>query len=198
MKVFTFHTGGKYKASANALKESVESIGLECVVIERPDLGSWWKNCNQKCEVVLDALNTYGDEPIIWNDSDTRYLVYPELFDAIEEDFAAYYMTPSICIGGTLFFNGKTKAKRYVEAWVKNVQQNPTLEDDSINFRRALQSIKPQSIHHLPPSYCWNEKCMRSGFPHAKPVIAHEYQGAHDYPVITLEDDKVVPPSRRA
>jgi len=188
VRCFTFHTGGKYAANAEALKASAEAVGLECVVYERPDLGSWWKNCNQKCEVVYEALKRFGDEPIIWNDSDTRYVSYPKLFESIEEDFAAYYMTPAVSIGGTMFFNGASKALRYVDAWRNNVQANPENEDDSINFRRALQAIRPRSIFHLPPAYCWNEKTMRAGFPGTIPVIEHSYIGAHDYPVILAKD----------
>lgn len=187
MKVITFHTGGKYLEQATALKASAEKVGLECIVYERPNAGSWWQNCNQKCEVIREALEKYPDEPVIWNDADTRYVSYPKLFDGLEADYAAFYINPQVSIGGTMFFNGK-KAIRYVDAWVKNVRENPTLEDDSINLRRALQRITYPSIFHLPPAYCWYEKTMRPAFPHAIPVIEHHYFGKRDYPVYEVTD----------
>ena len=187
MKVITFQTGGKYLEQAQALKASAEKVGLELVMYERPNLGSWWSNCNQKCEVILEALRTYPNEPVIWNDCDTRYLSYPKLFDTIDTDYAAFYMNTKVSIGGTMFFNGK-KALRYVEAWAKNVRENPTLEDDSINLRRALQKITYPSIFHLPPSYCWYEKSMRPEFPHTVPVIEHHCIGKRDYPVMDVKD----------
>jgi hypothetical protein len=187
MKFLTFNTGGQYKEQAEALRASAEKFGIEFIVIDRPDHGTWWQNCNQKCEVILDALKTYGDEPVIWNDSDTRYRSYPKLFETLDYDYAAYYMDPQVSIGGTMFFNGK-RALRYVEAWVKNVRENPTLEDDSINLRRAIQRVSYPSIFHLPPAYCWNELTMRATFPHTLPVIEHEYFGERDYPVMEAKD----------
>jgi hypothetical protein len=169
------------------MKASAEKVGLSCVLFERPDAGAWWQNCNQKSEVILGALDSCGDEKIIWNDADTRYISYPKLFDTIDADYAAFYMNPQVSIGGTMLFNGK-KAIRYVEAWVKNVRENPTLEDDSINLRRALQKIAYPSIFHLPPAYCWFEPTMRPAFPHTIPVIEHKYVGKRDYPVYEVND----------
>jgi hypothetical protein len=186
MKVITFHTGGKYLEKALTLKASAEKVGLDFVMYEREYPGTWWQACNMKCEVILEALETYN-EPIIWNDSDTRYISYPKLFETIDADYGAFYINPNLSIGGTMFFNGK-KAIRYVEAWVANVRQNPILEDDSINLKRAIQSIPYPSIFHLPPAYCWNEKTMRTSFPHTIPVIEHYYGGARDYPIGELRD----------
>jgi hypothetical protein len=186
LKVITFYTSEKYKLQAEALRQSAESVGLECIAISRPDLGSWWLNANQKSQVVLECLEKYGDEPILWQDADTRFLRYPILLDSLDADMAAFFHSPTVPIGGTLWFNGKRRAMRYVATWAKTVADNPTREDDSINFREALSSIKNPNIQHLPPAYCWNEDSMRASFPTADPVITHSFIGAHDYPIMEL------------
>jgi hypothetical protein len=190
VKVITFVTDASYRARAEGLKASAESFGLECQIIERPDKGTWWDNCNQKCEVILEALQK--DEPIVWNDSDTRYVQKPVLFDQIGAyDLAAVFLNGNNHpFGGTIWFNGK-RALPYVEAWAKNVRRFPTHEDDSINFRVALQRIRPKNIFYLPPSYCWREYDMRSALPHTQPVIVHTTSGTHNYPVTRLSDEAI-------
>lgn len=184
MIVISFYTNEKYKLQAEEMKASAVAVGLRCELIERPDRGSWWKNCNQKSEVILEALDKYGNEPILWQDADTRFRKYPELLDQIDADMAAFFYSPRIPIGGTLWFNGQ-KARKYVEAWAKMVRENPTREDDSINFRDALASVKNSRIEHLPPAYCWNEKTFRGCYPGVTdPVIVHNYAGLHDYPIM--------------
>ena len=182
MIVVSFYTSEKYQKNAEALKASAEGVGLKCVISPRPDLGSWWANCNQKSEFVLECIDKYN-EPILWQDADTRFLGYPALLDSIDADMAAFFYNPTVPIGGTLWFNGK-RGRRYAEAWAKIVADNPTREDDSINFRQALRSVPKASIYHLPPSYCWNEGHMRPSYPTAEPIIIHGYVGAHDYPVM--------------
>ena len=183
MIVISFYTSEKYRLHAQAMRESAESVGLKCEITQKPDLGSWWMNANQKSAFVLECLEKYGDEKLLWQDADTRFLKYPILLDSLEHDMAAFFFSPRVPIGGTIWFNGH-KAKRYVAAWAKMVQENPTREDDSINFRDALSSVKNSSIQHLPPSYCWNEKSMRASYPGAQPIIIHGYAGDHDYPVM--------------
>ena len=182
MKVISFYTNEKYRQQAQELKRSAEALGMECILFERPDLGTWWQNCNQKSQVVLKALQEFAGEAVLWCDADARILKYPKLLLELEADMAAFFSTTSIPIGGTLWFNG-AKALRYAEAWADTVEKHPEREDDSINFREALQNIKQPNIHHLPPSYCWNEPTMRNAYPGVKePVIIHSYVGKHDYP----------------
>jgi hypothetical protein len=177
---------------AQGLKSSAEAFGMECVLMDRPDLGSWHLNCNQKCEVILEALHTYGDEPLVWNDADCRYVQKPTLFDEIGNyDLAAVFLNGNHHpFGGTLWFNGK-RALPYVEAWAKNVRRFPDHEDDSINFRVALQRIRPRHTYHLPPAFCWREGDMRSALPYSKPVVIHTTSGAHTYPVTRLSDEEI-------
>ena len=192
LKVITFVTDDRYKAMAFGLKASAESFGLECSILERADTGSWYKNCNLKCEVILEALENGGDEPIIWNDADCRYVGKPALFNELNSyDLAAVFLNGDHHpFGGTLWFNGK-RALPYVKAWAANVRRFPEHEEDSINFRTALRRIRPRNIYHLPPAYCWREYDMKSALPTVQPVIIHTTSGTHNYPVTRLGDDDI-------
>ena len=82
------------------------------------------------------------------------------------------------------WFGGKSRALRYVKAWADIVSANPSREDDSINFREALASIRNSNIKRLPPAYCWHEATMRSAYPGVtEPIIQHLSIGAHNYPI---------------
>ena len=192
MRIITFYTDDSYKLKAEGLKASAESFGLECVLLQKPDLGEWWSNCNQKCEVIREALETYGDEPLIWNDADCRYVRKPILFDALQDyDLAAVFLNAnSHPFGGTLWFNGR-RALPYVNAWCANVKRYPTHEDDSTNFRMALHQTRPKNLYHLPPEYCWREYDFRAAVPGGNPVIVHTTDGTHDYPVTHLSQEEV-------
>jgi hypothetical protein len=180
--VISFYTGPTYKVGAEAMAASAERVGLRVKLYARPDLGSWWKNCNQKCQVVKEALQEFGGEPVLYQDADTRFVAYPRELDGLDSDFAAYFLVPGIPSGGTLWFNGR-RAIPIVDAWVNRVSVRPEHEDDSQNFRDALRSVLGLRIQHLPPAYNWHEASMRRSFPGATPVIEHLFLGAHDYPV---------------
>jgi hypothetical protein len=186
MIVVGFYTSEKYRLQAEDMKRSAESVGLKCEITQKPDHGSWWLNCNQKSAFLVECLEKYGNEPVLYQDADTRFLKYPILLDSLDADMAAFFYSPRVPIGGTLWFNGKTRAMRYVSRWARIVADHPTREDDSINFREALSSMSNARIQHLPPAYCWNEGSMRGSFPTADPVITHSFIGAHDYPVMKL------------
>jgi hypothetical protein len=193
MIVVSFYTNEKYRLHAEAMKASAEAVGLKCEITAKPDRGSWYLNCNQKSSFVLECLEKYGNEPVLWQDADTRFLSYPKLLDTLDADMAAFFYSPRVPIGGTLWFNGQ-RAKRYVQTWAKVVSDNHTREDDSINFRDALASIKNPRIQHLPPAYCWNEKSFRGSFPGVtEPVIVHGYAGEHDYPIMQADEPSPSP-----
>src|SRR6185369_3878198 len=117
MQVIGFYTGEKYRAEAEAMKASAEAVGLKCDLTEKPDLGTWWKNCNQKSAFILECLEKYGDEPILYQDADTRFVRFPKLLQNLNSDFAAFFNSPTVPIGATLWFGGKNRALRYVKAW---------------------------------------------------------------------------------
>ncbi len=184
MRVISYYTNEFYRDQALALASSAEAVGLSVTLYAEPHADAWWKNTNRKCEVVRKALLEAGDEPVLFQDADTRFLAYPELLYHVDADFALFFITPSkqgVPSGGTLWFNGR-RALPLVEEWCRNVRARPHLDDDAFNLKGAIQTIRP-SIYHLPPAYNWDEASMRTLYPGAVPVIQHYFVGEHDYPV---------------
>lgn len=182
IRVFTFYTSDLYKEQAEKMAATAEFVGLETKLIARPHLDTWWKNVNQKCQVVLEMLEKYPDDQLVWTDADCRYLSYPTLFRELGDyHMAMFYANTSYFSSGVMWLNGR-KALPYVQRWVENVEAHPEYEDDINNLRAAVLDEPRRQIYHLPPSYCWTAWDMKSKFPKAKPVIVHTTVGAHDYP----------------
>lgn len=184
MRVISYYTNDEYKRQAELMAETAVLVGLSPILYAMPDEGVWWKNTNQKCEVVRKALLEKPDEPVLFQDADTRFLQYPALLRSVDADFAVYFIVagkPGVPSGGTMWFNGR-RALPLVEEWCRNVKKNPERDDDAFSLRGALQTVRP-SVYHLPPAYNWDEESMRIKFPGADPVILHLYVGKHDYPI---------------
>lgn len=183
LRVFSMHTNDLYKEQAEQMAASARFYGLATELFERPDLGSWWQNCNQKSQLVLEMITKYPDEISVWVDADCRFVDKPNLFYEIGDfDIAMFFANQTYFSSAVLWLNGK-RALPYVEGWCDNVEANPTLEDDMHNFRASVQEQTHRGVFHLPPAYCWAKREMRSKFPGAKPVIVHAMVGTHNYPV---------------
>lgn len=69
--IITFCTPD-YKEEANALQQSARRHGYTVEVIEKPEQGSWEKNCAMKAEVVRDALKRH--KHVLFLDADARIM----------------------------------------------------------------------------------------------------------------------------
>ena len=183
IKVISFYTNDLYRQCAERMRASAEALGLEVDLLERPDLGTWWQNCNQKAEVIKGAVLKYPDDQVFWTDADAVYYQYPTLIPTLTHcDIALYMINRHHPHSGVMLCNGK-KALPYLDKWIEFTAKNPQAENDAFNLRAAIQSIPNRNVGHLPPAYVWIERQYRHRFPHAKPVLFHSYVGAHDYPI---------------
>ena len=136
LRVFSFYTSELYKENAETMAVSARFFGLDVELIERPDLGTWWQNCNQKCLVVLSMIQKYPDDQLVWTDADCRYLAYPNLFQRLTDyDLAMFHINNTHPHSGVMLLNGK-KALPYVEAWIKFVANAPTM-DSNVSIPRS-------------------------------------------------------------
>lgn len=184
MKVISFYTNEFYLLQARAMKASAEAVGLQPVYLyRRAPADTWWQGCNYKARLVLEAIESFGSEPVLFLDADTRVRSYPKLLDTLppQADFASHFFNPGGPSGGVIWFNGR-RALPLVKEWVRRVELYPQKDDDNINFRNALKETKPR-IYLLPPAYNWAEKIMRQSYPSVVPVIEHLMEGEHLYPV---------------
>lgn len=180
MIVVAYYTNRRYQTLAARLGESARDLGLRFAAVERPDLGSWAANVNQKPGVVARALD-HHQEDVLYIDADATILRPPvELARVGARPGAAHYPEPGKPAGGTMFFRRSPEARRLVDLWQKNVDRSPGRSDDFVNLAGALRTLGVK-LAHLPPAYCWHEASMRPRYPGAAPVIVHQCVGEHSY-----------------
>ncbi len=74
--VVTMVTDPTYTTWANKLMESCSTLGLGCMVIRRPDRGTWVENVAQKPSVIHYVLQRIDDDmPVLWIDADAGVLL---------------------------------------------------------------------------------------------------------------------------
>jgi hypothetical protein len=183
IRVFSMYTSDLYKEQAEKMAATAQFYGLQTKLIARPHLETWWQNVNQKSQVVLEMIEKYPDDYLVWTDADCRYVGDPVLFRKLGDyDLAMFHATTNYFSSAVLWLNGK-RALPYVARWAENVANHPEYEDDIYNLRAAIMAERNRKVYHLPPAYCWDPREMKSMFPKAQPVIIHAPVGVHDYPV---------------
>lgn len=176
--VCTYWTDARYHVAAKAMLFSAEVFGFRAIGYERPDLGSWTKNVNQKPDVIAEAIGKHPGESILYVDADARFVGVPDLVTGTHRNLAAYFRAPGSPCGGTLLFRDGEESRRVLSDWAERIAARPDLADDRVHLRDAFVGHR---VFILPPSYCWHEKTMRPRFPTATPVISHDCIGKHDY-----------------
>jgi len=183
--VVTYYTNDAYKALADRMLASAKAVGLPTkgYYIENPE-GTWRAGDCRKPAVVLRALkeNPYVD--VLFVDADCRFLSYPHLIagDQHDKDIALYFETSNLPASTVMWFRAGTGI-RYAERWVEEMKLTPDTPNDMFALNRTTRDLKPRSIFHMIPAYCWTEQWMRPRFGGVKPVIEHFAVGAHDFPV---------------
>jgi hypothetical protein len=151
--VISYYTD-EYKPNAEALKQTVEDVGLDTVHIEhRESLDSWEKNCQQKANYILDKLNEL-DADVLWVDADARFQHYPTLLDNLptDTDIAVNYRDGRL-ISATVYFKNTPKVKQVVKEWVD--MQQDTYDWDQKILEALLENKRTDVVvYKLPPEYC--------------------------------------------
>jgi hypothetical protein len=175
VKVVCFHTpNGIYPEMAQRLKQSCEHNHILVEVDQRNDLGSWVKNCAQKANYILEKVKqTNINSCVVWLDSDSRVVKYPELFLNIKEDFAIrakpgpktikpvgretihlpkkWTGEPAWFESGTIFFRHTNTIIDMLELWIKLGEHNNRW--DQWTLQEAWAEVQPPTLW-LPRSYC--------------------------------------------
>lgn len=181
---FCYHTPN-YAPEVAGLAESLRFFELDHIIIERPDTGSWVRNCAQKADVILEMVERHPDRPLVWLDADARVIRAPLLFGELTCDFAAHWLGGHTLVSATLYFGPSPAARNLVRDWVELMHQRPDEWD-----QKTLQSLvghrQDLRVAHLPPEYCWIEgknPIDRLSFGHygeREPVIV-QWQASRKY-----------------
>lgn len=145
-----------YEAEA---QELIKSLGdRPHAVYERPNLGEWTRNTQQKAEVLQDALLDFPDDNIVWLDADARLVGDPVLFNELEGgdcDVAhgwLDYKGVSEVLSGTLWLRNTVPVLEMVGMWVHFNRQG--VRPDQHTLARAIAKSHKVESTRLPPEYC--------------------------------------------
>ena len=175
----SFYTNDYYKEQMKILNLSCKKFEIPLVITEVEDKGSWVKNCAFKSYYIYEMLMTLKTD-VLWLDSDSCIMKYPELFDHIKEDFAIRAepghktkkpigreqislpsnwpesLSPRWFNSGTIFFKNTDKSKEMCRRWLQLSSKNET-DWDQWTLQQAWCDTQP-STYWLPREYCQIKK----------------------------------------
>ena len=176
ISMFTRNT--PYEKEVEHLRQSLETFDLPHTIYPIDSKGSWEKNCQQKANCLLQALESYSSN-IVWVDADAIINQPPVLFDQLQCDLAFYrFFLDRRVRSGTLFLRNQAITKKFVKSWIKLNDSNSEL--DQVNLQTVWEKSfkKSLKVKILPQSYCKIfDKYMLEG---AEPVITH-YQASRRF-----------------
>ena len=194
--VVSYHCGGEYKAEAQRLVESLKAScpGLEYLIVELPDRGSWRANVFAKAEVILGVRRSMPFTDILFVDADT--VIHEDPFPALEDDeqlgdcdIAVHHFQGRECCSGTVWMPwntlrtglGDSLLKRWIELNEQATDSNTPIRQPQTLLAQALgEAAGELEIGELPASHCYIFDLSKQAYPNAKPVIEH-LQASRDY-----------------
>lgn len=143
-----------YLREAFELQRSLELHGLEHCIQQVPDLKSWGRNTNHKPQFLLQMHHRFPKRPLVWLDADARVRRFPALFAAfatssVQLAYHTWKRGDKPC-SGTVFLGPGEWRSPYLQNWIKECTEHPTLTDQ-VCMARAY----PYPPVNLPEEYCW-------------------------------------------
>ena len=161
--ITSFYTEGTgYEQEADRLRKSLEALDdVEWFIDSVPNLGSWEKNASYKANFMRDMLDKF-QRPVVWVDADAVVHSYPALFDEIEADIAAHYLTWNefgrVMEGGlrsgTLYLEPTEATNKLIKQWLENNQLKPNVSFPQSNLHDAVEQTPELRVYKLPREYC--------------------------------------------
>jgi hypothetical protein len=187
----TFYTNDYYLEQTKILGVSCKKYEVPLIVTKADDRGSWVKNCAYKAYYIYDMLMTIKTD-VVWLDSDSQIVKYPELFGSIKEDFAVRAepgkktkkpvgreqislpdnwptdIDPCWFNSGTIFLRKCNKIMDLCNEWLK-LKDEWKRSWDQWTLQQAWCNIKPET-EWFPREYCQINKLHGMN----KAVILHD------------------------
>lgn len=138
--VVSFFTS-EYLDHALRLISSLDNLNIPRDVHGVMSKGSWIANVGYKAEFCRDKLKEHN-MPIVWIDCDAEVMRYPDLFNAIKDeyDIGVFYRNrarrPNELLSGTVYFNNTEGSRKILDAWVESCVSHPETWD-----QRCLQEV---------------------------------------------------------
>jgi hypothetical protein len=150
--VCSFYTATwEYPRHAARLRDECDALGLQHVIVERPDTGSYLGNCRIKPYFLLECFDEL-QQPLLWIDVDGSIYKRPEALS-----FAVDFMARPMPKGrvrqwhvGTLFFNATSGARALLAAWIDCLGRG---SDEAALDKLWRSGAWPASFAELPETY---------------------------------------------
>lgn len=185
-----------YKPHADALRTSLNKLGLTHSIRKYKCRGSWLANCHYIPIFCLKMMEEYPDEPLCYLDADATVEREPLLLHAILDmgvDFACHWLLGKELLNGTMLLAPTEKCKTLMQLWIQEDRANPSKWEQKIlqeNFDTWAERLKLE-WYDLPPTYCRifdhkkqmkvqygvddpeNDKYREAVYAHMSPCIMH-------------------------
>jgi FkbM family methyltransferase len=177
--VVSFYTEGNgYDVHAARLRESLDRVGVPHSIEPVEDAISWERVCAYKPQFVLRKWREF-DVPVVWLDADAVVEQSPDLFAAVDADFAAHRWTWEVgqehlgheMASGTLYFGKTALAEKLLERWTFRSAADPDTWDQK-HLESAwcdISSLYPLRTAWLPRPYLQ----INGGLELAPSVVRH-------------------------
>ena len=147
-----------YHENALRLKESIERFSINFHIREVKDRGYWEANTRIKPEFLLECLERFPEQNILYIDTDACIKNELSFFDTIQEDICIYdtQLAPGMShqyLASTIFLKNTPNTKELVRQWIANQTGGITMVDQDSLDKAMLQMKGPISIKPLPEGY---------------------------------------------
>lgn len=177
-RVVGFYTmNSPYGPEALRMAHSAHRFGLRAHLEEVPNQGSWSANTSYKPSFLLDMLNKFSGEPLLYLDADARIVRYPKGLDSPPEgkEIGVHYRKDVELLSGTVWLSGSPACRELVREWARNCQEDKRWD------QKVLQDVlkeKQDAVWRLPPEFTCIFDLMKDDTD--APVILH-YQASRKF-----------------
>ena len=168
-----------YEAHAERLKASLIKYGIPHHIKPIDNLGNWHLNTAHKPTFLLEMMERFPQQSIVYVDCDAIFSQYPVLFDVLDCNVAAHWFdrTQHIkssakgfeLLSGTIFFKNVEDVRNLVRRWEEKCSKSPYIWD-----QKHLEALVGEDFFPLPSEYC---KIFDTMHRVEEPVITH-YQAS--------------------
>lgn len=146
---------------ADNLSRSAKTVGMPLEIVDV------LTGRLSKPGIILDMMNRYPTDKVLWVDPDTTFHRPPVKLQGIGDE-VAYRLSGSAAADPVVLVG--VRGRRVVEAWREQDQLFPR-ELSGKNLADAVRTIRGTRVTYLDPAYCWHNRTMRKRFPTVQPVI---------------------------
>ena len=94
-----------------------------------------------KPKIIIEVLEKFNYDKILWCDVDTMFFNYPKELDLIKEDYGFYKNNNKKILSGVLYFRNNSKTKDILNLWIEKLD-NIKIKDINLYNYMTLSDQK--------------------------------------------------------